>query len=195
MNELQHINSVFTAAFDKESLTRLVRYTFDRDLSAITQASDFTSTVFYLTKWAISQGKMSTLLDAAKASLPENQRIQELTYAPKSSSVVRKSSDYLMDQHESLAIIMLKIEQIERDLEQIRQIVVGPYGDHGVRAVSVENSRKLAEIQKIIERLERAINRPPDVFESARLKITFAIVIAFLLFIFAINVMTALGWV
>lgn len=213
MNELQRINEVFINVFNQNSLERLVKYTFNKNLSAITQAQDFATVVFNLTQWAIHHGRIQELLKAAKEELPKNEDVQALTYASANRIIPQNSSEnILMQSQDSISYAILLIRQLEADFKTFKNIIVGEDWASGVRSISYENQRKIDEmmrrmdefnrvitdIQKEVVSLKMAVSRmentPPEILSSRQNKLVFGTFFILLLLSVVLVSLGAVGW-
>lgn len=211
-NELQAVNQAFLEAFDLAKLKRLVSFGLDEELEQISTGDDLTEIVYELTRWAEQEGRIRELITAAQAQ-SSNPRIARLK-APRQRRAglldeTDPSSKFLMNQQVTLEILSLRVQQMEKDIAIIRNIVTGPNGDNGVRSLSRENARNLDDIQKMVQsydeklanlsltiaKMETLLGNGPDLFKSTQSKVIFGLIILFLVSIFLVLISGKTGWI
>jgi hypothetical protein len=73
--ERWQLGQALVAAFDRDHLERLVSFSLDQDLAAITTPGDLDDVAFQLVKWVIRYGQLAVLVDAAFHEIPGNPKL------------------------------------------------------------------------------------------------------------------------
>jgi hypothetical protein len=75
---MKRLCDTLSEAFDANSLTRLLKFSLDKDLARLVQPGDFDTVVFELTNLASREGWLADLVSAASAERPRNLELQTL---------------------------------------------------------------------------------------------------------------------
>jgi len=74
--EEEELQAALLHAFNKGSLTRMMRHKLDEDLAHITQGANHTEDVFNLIQWAIKQGRLADLIRGACETNSDNPKLK-----------------------------------------------------------------------------------------------------------------------
>ena len=74
--QYRRLQQALLSAFNRSELEELLMFRLNESLDAIVGASDLTSTVFQLIRWAQARGRLSELIAAARAENPNNDMLR-----------------------------------------------------------------------------------------------------------------------
>ena len=74
----QFQEALLSAYPSRSALARMVKFGLDKNLDTITSSGNLSEAVFELITWAEAQGRLETLLSAARAEAPGNALLQNL---------------------------------------------------------------------------------------------------------------------
>jgi|GEM_PF-5956150 len=154
MNYEAELNEVLLESFDKNSLQRVVRFTFDSSLEQIAGSGDLYSVVFDLVRWSIQNNMHLDLIDGAIRENPSNEALKEIKKLSNKRTWNVPSAQIPVDET-SLHVIAYRLQRVEEMVQKLHNITVGPDGDNGIRSAVDNLSREYNGVQTAIKDLSK----------------------------------------